>query len=122
MDDGSKKKVTDTYLVSALSVSAAEKRMIEEIAAGIEGESSVTAVKLAKYNEMFRNEDERFYLCKTSTIIFDEESGKEKKANQSILVQADNFKKAIRNLESGMKNSEDYEITSISLSPIIDIL
>lgn len=122
MDDGSQKKVTETYVVSAVSVSDAESILLKEIAPFIEGDSDVTSVKEASYKEILQNEEEKFYLCKVSFLVFDEENGTEKKTSKAILVQADDFKSALANLEKGMKGSEDYEIVSIAETAIIDIL
>ena len=122
MDDGTQKKVTETYVVSAVSVSDAEQILLKEIAPYIEGDSAVTSVKEASFKEIFQNEEELFYLCKVCFLSYDEENGSEKKTSKSILVQADDFKSALANLEAGMKGSGNYEIVSIATTSIIDIL
>lgn len=122
MEDGTMKKVTEVYVVQAVSVSDADKTLLQEVAGSIESDSAVTSVKEATFKEVFRNESERFYLCKTKQIVYDEESGKEKKSTTPVLVQADDFKQAVRNLEAFMKGSGEYDIASISETAIVDIL
>lgn len=123
MDDGSVKKITETYLVLAECVSKAEKRLLQDMASMIEGDSVVTSVKEAKFKELFRNDEEKFFQCKISFVSFDEETGAEKKSNQVILVQADDIGSALKNLKAGMKGSmSDFEILSIGVTSIIEII
>lgn len=53
MENGLQKKVTEQYVVDALSFSEAEKRITEEMSAYISGEFEVTDVKKAQYKEVF---------------------------------------------------------------------
>jgi len=123
LEDGKKKKVTETYIVSAISVSDAEKIMIGEMSTVIEGEFAVTSVKEANFSEIFRNEEEHFYQCKVSFIVFDDDNGDEKKSNSLILVQADDFDSARKNLQNEMKNTlSDYTIVSIAETSIINVI
>ena len=47
MEDGKNKKVTEPYLVDALSFTEAEARIIEEMTPYISGEFSVSDIKLS---------------------------------------------------------------------------
>ena len=53
MEDGRDKKVTEQYVVEALSFSEAEKRITEEMSHYVSGEFGVKAIKLAAYSETF---------------------------------------------------------------------
>ena len=53
MENGAIKKVTEPYLVDALSFTEAEARIIEEMTPYISGEFSVSAVKRTKISEIF---------------------------------------------------------------------
>ena len=53
MENGMNKKVTEPYLVDALSFTEAEARIIEEISPFISGEFSVSAVKRTRIAEIF---------------------------------------------------------------------
>ncbi len=53
MENGLQKKVTEQYVVDALSFSEAEKRITEEMSAYISGEFEITDVKKAQYKEVF---------------------------------------------------------------------
>ena len=57
MENGAQKKVTEPYLVDALSFTEAEARIIEEIRPFVSGEFTVTDIKRARLSELFFNEN-----------------------------------------------------------------
>ena len=63
LDTGEKKKVTEAYVVKAVSLSDAEKRIIEELKPNIVGEFAATSAKVASFKEIFQSEEDKFYLC-----------------------------------------------------------
>lgn len=125
MENGAVKKVTEPYLVDALSFTEAEARIIAERTPYISGDFSVNAVKRTKIAEIFWDDSEgadRFYLVKVAFITIDEKTGVEKKSASLILVQAANFKGALENFLEGMKGTmADYEIQSITETPLLDV-
>lgn len=120
---GKEKKVTEPYLVEAVSFTDAEKRIHENIVQYVSGEFEVTNIKIANFSEIHPNENaDRWYRCKISFITLDEEKGIEKKTNNYILVEANSVKEAFDHLEEGLRGIvSDYTIPSIAESPIIDI-
>ena len=123
LENGMQKKVTEPYLVDALSFTEAEARTIEELQPYITGDFTVAAVKRAKIAEIFFNEEgDRFFKFKVYFITLDEKSGAEKKTAVSMLAQACTLKEAIGVLEEGMKATMcDYTIASVSETMIVDI-
>ncbi|MDR3338698.1 MAG: DUF4494 domain-containing protein [Candidatus Symbiothrix sp.] len=123
MENGVQKKVTEPYLVDALSFTEAEARIIEEIKPYISGEFMVADIKRARIAELFTNENgDRYYRIKVFFITLDEKSGAEKKTAAQMLTQASNIKEAIAVLEEGMKGTlADYTIASVSETMIVDI-
>ena len=90
MENGMVKKVTEPYLVDALSFTEAEARIIEEIRPFITGEFTVTDIKRARLSELFFNEQgDRFYKIKVYFITLDEKSGAEKKTAAQMLALSD---------------------------------
>ena len=72
MENGMQKKVTEPYLVDALSFTEAEARIIEEIRPFVSGEFTVTDIKRARLSELFFNENgDRFYKIKVYFITLD---------------------------------------------------
>lgn len=125
MENGVQKKVTEPYLVDAFSFTEAEGRIIEEITPFISGEFNVTDIKRANYSEVHPSTDsnaDRWFKFKLQFIVLDEKSGKEKKTPCFVLVQAADFKDAIRKLEESMKGSmADYIIASCNETAYMDV-
>lgn len=125
LENGLVKKVTEPYLVEALSFTEAERRFIEEIEPFMSGEFQVTDIKRAKYAELFETEEDaadRWFRAKVAFITLDEKSGVEKKSNQNMLVQASDLRDAVKRLDKGMEGTlADYEIVSIADTPIMDV-
>lgn len=123
LDTGEKKKVTEAYVVKAVSLSDAEKRIIEELKPNIVGEFAATSAKVASFKEIVQSDEDKFYLCKVVFLSFDEDSGTEKKTNHSVLIQAEDFDDARKRLDSCMKGTvSDWEVFSITESPIIGVV
>ena len=123
MENGMQKKVTEPYLVDALSFTEAEARIIEEIQPYITGDFTIKTVSKAKISETFFNDKgDRLYKFKVNFITLDEKTGSEKKTAVKIIAQACNLKEAISVLEEGMKSTMcDYSITEVKETNIIDM-
>lgn len=122
-ENGAAKKVTEPYLVDALSFTEAEARITEEQTPFISGDFSVSAVKRTKIAEIFFDEaGDRWFLVKVGFITIDEKTAVEKRSTSLILVQATTFKEAYDNFIKGMAGTmADYEIVSISETPLMDV-
>ncbi len=122
-EDGLQKKVTEPYLVDALSFTEAEARIIEEMRPFISGEFTVKDIKRARYAETFLNDKgDRFYKVKVNIITLDEKSGTEKKTAVQMLAQASTIHEAIEMADNGMKGTlADYVIASVIETALIDI-
>ncbi len=125
LENGMVKKVTEPYLVDALSFTEAERRIIEESSAYISGEFAVSDIKKVNYSEIFfcsLDSADKFFKVKLLFITLDEKSGTEKKTATNVLVQASDLKDAIKKLDEGMKDSmADYVIASVSETKIMDV-
>lgn len=120
---GKDKKVTETYLFDAFSFTEAEARANEEFEKMISSEFLISNLKKVNYSDIFSYDDgDRWFKCKVVLVDMDEKSGKEKKTNNYMLVQADNIKEAIEKLEKELETIlVPYEVPSISESPIMDL-
>lgn len=125
MENGMNKKVTEPYLVDALSFTEAEARIIEEMTPFISGEFTVSDIKRANYSELFPSEEEaadRWFKCKLVYITLDEKSGAEKRTSSMVLVQAADLRDAVKKLDEGMKGTmADYIIASVSETTLMDV-
>lgn len=125
MENGLTKKVSEPYLVDAISFTEAEKRIIEEIRPFMTGEFVISDIKRANYSEVFFCDAEsadRWFKCKLSFITLDEKSGAEKRSNSYALVQAADLREAIKYLDEQMKGTiMDYVIASVAETMIMDV-
>jgi putative phage tail component, N-terminal domain protein len=125
MEDGRSKKVTEVYTVEALSFTEAESVITEEMLHYISGEFDVKAITRAPYGEIFFSDadsDDRWYRARLAFITIDEKTEKEKRSNVVYLVQAESLDKARQYVKDVMaKTMVDYEVISISETPIMDV-
>ncbi|TRZ44352.1 DUF4494 domain-containing protein [Robertkochia solimangrovi] len=122
-ETGEQKITSETYLLDAVSYTEAEARISEEMAAYTSEEFQIMNIKVANFSEVhpFENSD-RWFKSKVSLIAIDEESGKERKTNIYLLIQANDIREAFDNTTTAMKDTMgDYSIPSIAESPIMDV-
>ena len=120
---GKEKKVTEAYLVDALSVTEAEARTVKKLEQIISGEFTVKSANESNIMEVFSNDSGgKYHKCKVSFIDLDAISGKKKKTSQYILVEATNVKEAFEGAGLAMVNMLcPFEIPSVSESNIMDV-
>ena len=125
MDDGLQKKVTEGYVVDALSFTEAEQRIMEELSSYISGEFTIKDIKIAPYKEIFfadMDSADRWYKAKLQFITIDEKTAKEKRSSINYLVNAGTLNGAVKNIEEVMGGTMiDYVIASIAETPLMDV-
>ena len=117
--DGKEKKVTEQYVVEALSFTEAEARIIEEMTPYFSGEFDVVSEKIAPYNEILISDslnDDKWFISKVSLITLDEKTEKENKTSQRLLVQADTSQTALEYT----KKLFDSSMTEFSIDAVKD--
>lgn len=122
LEDGTQKKVSETYAVEAFSFTEAEARITKEMVPYITGEFNVTHEKIAQYNEVVFNDGELFFLVKYNLLTVDEVTGKERKQAMYVLFREETIDKAKEHAREYMKGSVvDYEIEAIKETKILDV-
>jgi len=125
MEDGLQKKVTENYVVDALSFTEAEKRIMEEMSSYISGEFTIKDIKIAPYKEIFFSEDamaDRWYKAKLQFITIDEKTEKEKRSSVNYLVQAGTLNGAVKNIDEVMGGTmNDYVTASVAETTLMDV-
>lgn len=111
MENGAQKKVTEPYLVDALSFTEAEARIIEELTPFISGEFDVASIKRANYSEVVPADDaDRWYECKVEFITLDEHTATEKKTASRLLLAANSLHDAMSRFDKTMSGTmADYK-------------
>lgn len=122
-NNGAIRKVTESYLVDALSFTEAESKIIDKMTPFISGDFSIVTIKRTKISEFFKNEyAERFWLFKVNFISLNEKTAEEKKSANYILVQANDADSATSLFEENMKATlADYEVAGINETAYVDV-
>lgn len=119
-------RVTENYLVEALSFSETERRVTEELAPSVRGEFHVKAVCPSNYSDVIMPESStggKWYKSKIEWLTENEETGKEKKLSTFVLVRSKDISSSIRMMEDFYKElAQDYSIVGITEKNYIDIL
>ena len=125
MEDGLQKKVTEQYVVDALSFTEAEARIMEEMATYISGEFDVHEIDRAVFKEIFFSDEDtadKWYKSKVQFITIDEKTDKEKRTSVYYLVQGSSLENARKNIDEVMGGTMiDYVISSVSETAIWDV-
>jgi hypothetical protein len=124
LEDGRLKRVTEPYLVDAISFTDAEARIYEEVGTNIKGEFLITGISKTDYADIFYYEDaDDWYKCKLSYVSVDADSGKEKKISNNFLVTAQDVKQAYERIKESLSDmTVTFEVPSIMLSPIVEVI
>lgn len=145
LENGMQRKVTELYIVDALSFTEAEKRIIEEMIPFISGEFMVVTIKRTNISEVVIDEAgvqsaidadaqkimgmnsnasgyaDKWYKAKLNYIVFDEKANKEKRTPVYMLVNAGSNHAAHALITNHMKGTlSDYEIADIVETKILD--
>ena len=123
-EDGLLTKVTEPFLVDALSFTEAEKRTLDEVRHySTSGEIEIADIKKTKIAELVQNSDgDIWFRCKINIVTIDEDKGIERKSPQIIMMQASSLKNAVDQLIAHMSTTAiDYELAAVTETNILDV-
>lgn len=124
-EDGKEKKVTEQYVVEAMSFTEAETRIAEEMLPYTDGDLDVVSEKIAPYNEIFISDnstDDKWFVSKVGFITLDEKTAKEKKHTSRYLVQARTSELAMDYTKEMFSHGmSDYRIDAVKDTPTLDV-
>lgn len=123
LDNGALKRVSEPYLLAAMTFTDAEARIYEELGQIIRGEFNVVGISRTEIHDIFAYEDaDVWYKVKIRYESADAESEKARKVNQNFLVSAKSVKEAYERIQESLSTlMVDFEIPSIIVSPIVEI-
>ncbi len=122
-ENGHEKKASETYMLDAISFTEAESRIYKELQTMVSGEFSVSKIAKTRISEIIPSDNgDRWYKAKVAFITVDEESGKEKRIAQFVLVYSSSIKEAYDQIIEAMQGMmADFEISGINESTILDV-
>ena len=123
LESGSFKRVSEPYLLSAMTFTDAEARIYEELGSFIRGEFSVMGITREDIQDIFQYDDaDTWFKCKISYDNIDDEGDKKRTVTQNFLVSAKTVKDSYERIEESLETLMlDYQIISIIASPIVEI-
>jgi hypothetical protein len=123
LDNGTFKRVSEPYLISAMSFSDAESRAYEEVGSFVRGEFVITAIKRENIHDIFQYEDADVWY--KTTIAFQsesDESEKSKVVKQTLLTTAHSVKQATERINESLSGMMlDYTIKGTVESALVDV-
>jgi hypothetical protein len=123
LDNGALKRVSEPYLLAAMTFTDAEARIYEELGQIIRGEFNVVGITRTEIHDIFAYDDvDLWYKVKIKYQSADADSEKAKKVTQNFLVSANSVKEAYERIKESLSTLlVDFEIPSIMVSPIVEI-
>lgn len=123
LENGTFKRVSEPYLLSAMTFTDAEARIYEELGQIIRGEFDVISISRTELHDIFAYDDSAtWWKCKVSYESAEHNSEKVKKVSQNFLVSAETAKEAYERIQESLSTlMVDFNIPSIVFSPIVDI-
>jgi hypothetical protein len=123
LDNGALKRVSEPYLLAAMTFTDAEARIYEELGQIIRGEFNVVGIARTEIHDIFAYDDaDVWYKCKVRYESMDADTEKARKVNQNFLVSAASVKEAYERIQESLSTlMVDFEIPSIIVSPIVEI-
>ena len=124
-EEGCQKSVAEVYALEAFDFTESEERILKEVGQLASGDMYVKTIARASYKEIFFSDadsDDKWYRAKLAFITIDEKTEREKRSNVVYLMQAATLDKARQYVSEVMdKTMIDYEVVSISETPIMDV-
>lgn len=146
MENGAVKKVTEFFLVDALTFTEAETRVTKVVAPYISGEFDVVSIKRTNYSEIVFDKfnlcseadatvqkitnanshasevADKWFKAKVNYITIDEKTAREKKNAVHFIINAGSIMAAHDTLVSHMKGTmADYEIATLDDTRIMEV-
>ena len=124
-EDGRQRKVSELYLLDAVSFTEAESRIIEELREIIQGDFYIEAIKKSNITELVESKDgndDKWFKAKVAIIDADSISGREKRSNQYFLVAGSDVDKSLENLQKALSTYViSTDVVQIGDSNIMDM-
>lgn len=123
LDNGSFKRVSEPYLLAAMTFTDAEARIYEELGSIIRGEFNVMAIAKTEFHDIFAYDDaDIWHKATISFASVGEDGEKEKKVKQTFLVAAHSVKDAYDRIKDNLATLMiDYKIEGVVISPIVEV-
>lgn len=125
-EEGKEVKVSETYLIDAMSFTEAKSRITTSLKEMIQGDFYIVSIKKSNITELIESDDindDKYFKAKVAIIDADEISGREKRSNKYLLVAGADVDRALEHLKNSLSTYVVLtDIVSLGDSNIIDVL
>jgi hypothetical protein len=122
LEDGALKRVTEPYLIDAMSFTDAEARAWKEVGETVKGEFIVTAISRETIHDIFNYEDSDLWFKCTIAFVSTDDLGRDKKVKQTIFLNAESVSQATERVFESLKGMMvDFEVKAVAESPVVDV-
>ena len=122
MESGKEKKLTESYLVDALTVCEAVTAFEAEMGK-LFRDYETLSVKRTNFSEFVDNEGDKFYKVKYNLLSIDERTGAEIKNAYHLIMRSTDIHAAKQQFDEYVKTwVVDVDLESISETKIVDIV
>lgn len=125
-ETGKWKKVTEKYVVDALTFTEAESRITEELKTlAPTGEFEISDISKAKYQDVIlaeNDENNTFHKVTIEFYSWNEKADKHQITRMSMLVEASNLREALNNVDESLRGTlVDYLSVNAISTKIMDV-
>lgn len=123
LENGAFKRVSEPYLLAAMTFTDAEARVYEELGSLVRGEFTVTDISRTEFHDIFQYEDsDTWFKVKISYESATEDSDRMKRVSQTFLVSAHSVQEADNRIKESLSTMlVDFIVTQVIVSPIVDV-
>jgi hypothetical protein len=121
-DQGLLKQISEQYLVDAVSFTECEAIIYDRLGEVIRGDFQITAISKSNIVDVFFYEDaDIWFKCKIQYMVVDE-SGKEKKVIQYMIVTASDVPQAHERIQIALKNMMvSFQVPDVVETKIVEV-
>jgi hypothetical protein len=122
-EDGTFKRVTEFFIVSAISFTDVEAKLTEEMAQRTQGEFLVSSIKRTNYQYVLTNEEDEGTFCHATISYKMEDEGSKKKIKINFLIEVSDIEKVHGIIKNQMDGTiADFEVIKVEISPIMHVI
>lgn len=115
-EEGLLKQVTEQYLVDGASFTEVESIVYDKVSERVRGDFQVTHIAKSNIVDVFHHEDGDIWFKAKVQYIVGDETGKEKKVTQYMLVTADGVPQAHERIQESLSN----ELVSFQVPDVVE--
>lgn len=122
-EEGKPQRVSESYLVDAMSWTEAESLITKEMEQFAHDEFEITSIVKSNLSEVIEdNNGEKYFKCKVAFMQMNEETGREKKTSSFVFVKSETIDSAQVCLKNQFRDmTVDWEVVQVIETDIVDV-